>query len=110
MEDNIYQEDKNISQNTAETRKKVVRKYIQDGRTPACSGAKYGVSTAMISNWVRTYREECQTNDAAMLKLELTQEVYRFRQEKTELKENNLFLKKQRHFLRRKAISSLLVC
>ena len=38
------------------------RAYLQVVRN---KGAEYGVSSASISNWVRTYREECQTNDAA---------------------------------------------
>ena len=33
--------------------------------------AEYGVCTATITNWIRTYREECQTNDAAISEYEL---------------------------------------
>ena len=55
-----------MSHITAETRKKVVRQYMQDGRTFASLAAEYGVSKAMVSDWVRACREECQNNDDAM--------------------------------------------
>ena len=39
-----------------ETRRKVVRAHIQDGRTIASLVAEYGISGATVSNWVRSYR------------------------------------------------------
>ena len=42
-----------------ETRRKVVRAHIQDGRTIVSLVAEYGISRATVSNWVRLYREEC---------------------------------------------------
>lgn len=81
-----------------ETRKKVVREHIQDGRTINSLAAEYGVSKATISNWVRAYREECQTNDAEKSQLELMEEVRKLRQEKAELEKENLFLKKAAAF------------
>lgn len=83
-----------MSQNTTEARQKVVRHHIQDSRTIASLAAEYGVSKATISNWVRVYREECQSNENAMSELELMREVRRLRQEKAELEKKNLFLKK----------------
>ena len=68
-----------------ETRKKVVREHIQDGRTLVSLAAEYGVAKATISNWVRAYREECQTNDSEKSQLELMEEVRKLRQEKAEL-------------------------
>ena len=50
-----------------ETRRKVVRAHIQDGRTIASLVAEYGISGATVANWVRSYREECQNNDAGFL-------------------------------------------
>ena len=80
------------------TRKKIVQQHIQDGRTLASLAAEYGVSKASISNWVRTYREECQTNDEAKSQLELMEEVRKLRQEKAELEKENDFLKKAAAF------------
>ena len=88
------------------TKREVVRAHIQDGRTLSSLAAEYGVSNATISNWVRAYREECQTNEFEMLQLQLMEEVRRLRQEKAELEKENSFLKKQRHSLRKKSIKS----
>ena len=80
------------------TRKKIVKQHIQDGRTIQSLAAEYGVSKASISNWVRSYREECQTNDAEKSQLELMEEVRKLRQEKAELEKENDFLKKAAAF------------
>ncbi len=81
-----------------ETRKRVVREHIQDGRTIASLAAEYGVSRATVSNWVRAYREECLTNDEEKTQLELMEEVRKLRMEKLELEKENLFLKKAAAF------------
>ena len=83
---------------TDETKKKIVKVHIQDGRTIASLAAEYGVSTASISNWVRTYREECQTNNATKSEYELMQEVHKLRQELAEAKKENDLLKKAAAF------------
>ncbi len=80
------------------TRKKIVTQHIQDGRTLSSLAAEYGVSKASISNWVHTYREECQSNDEAKTQLELMEEVRKLRQEKAELEKENDFLKKAAAF------------
>ncbi len=80
------------------TRKKIVKQHIQEGRTLASLAAEYGVSKASISNWVRAYREECQTDDDAKSQLELMEEVRKLRQEKSELEKENDFLKKAAAF------------
>ena len=46
-----------------ETRRKVVRAHIQDGRTIARLVAEYGISRAAVFNWVCSYREDFQNND-----------------------------------------------
>lgn len=83
---------------TDETKKKVVKLHIQDGRTISSLAAEYGVCHATISNWIRAYREECQTNDASKSEYELMQEVHRLRQELAETKKENDFLKKAAAF------------
>lgn len=71
-----------MKQISDETKKKVVRLHIQDGRTLSSLAAEYGVASATVSNWVRAYREECQTNDEEKTQLELMEEVKRLRTEK----------------------------
>ena len=81
-----------------ETRQKIVRLHIQDGWTLKSLAAEYGVSQASISNWVRHYRKECQTNNKEKSQLELMEEVRKLRQEKAELEKENDFLKKAAAF------------
>ena len=76
-----------------ETRQKVVRAHIQDGRTIAGLVVDYGISGATVSNWVRSYRKECQNNDEEKSQLEMMEECYRLRREKAELEKENGFLK-----------------
>ena len=85
---------------SAETRRKVVRAHIQDGRTIASLVAEYGISGATVSNRVRSYREECQNNDEEKSQLEMMEERRRLRREKAELEKENSFLKKNSGILR----------
>ena len=57
-----------------ETRRKVVRAHIQDEHTIASLVAEYGISRATVSNWVRSYREECQNNDEEKSQVEMMEE------------------------------------
>lgn len=81
-----------------ETKRKVVKLHVQDGRTISSLAAEYGVCHATISNWMRTYRQECQKNDATKSEYELMQEVHNLRQELAEAKKENDFLKKAAAF------------
>ena len=81
-----------------ETRRKAVRAHIQDVRTIASLVAEYGISGATVSNWVRSYREECQNNDDERSRLEMMEELRRLRREKAELEKENGFLKKAAAF------------
>ena len=44
--------------------------------------AEFGISRAIVSNWVRSYREECQNNDEDKSQLEMVEELRRLRREK----------------------------
>ena len=83
---------------TDETRRKVVRAHIQDGRTVVSLVAEYGISRATVSNWGRSYREECQNNDEGKSQLGMMEELRRLRLEKAELEKKNSFLKKAAAF------------
>ena len=58
-----------------ETRRKVVRAHIQDGRMIVSLVAEYGISRATVSNLVRSYREECQNNDEEKPQLEMMEDI-----------------------------------
>lgn len=76
---------------TKEAKKKVVKLHIQDDRTISSLAAEYGVCHATVSNWIRAYREECQTNDAAKSENELMQEVRRSARNLQNLKRKTTF-------------------
>ncbi len=90
-----------------EIRRKVVRAHIQDGRTIASLVTEYGISRATVSNWVRSYREECQNNDEEKFQLVTLEELRRLRREKAKLEKKNSFYKKRWHSSRRKSISGI---
>lgn len=81
-----------------DTKKKIVKIHLQDGRTIASLAAEYGVSTASISNWVRSYREECQSNQEAQNEYELMSENRELKRKLEELNKENDFLKKAAAF------------
>lgn len=83
---------------TEETKKKVIKLHIQDGRTIASLAAEYVICHATVSNWIRAYREECQTNDTAKNENELMQEVRQLHQKLAESEKENDFLKKAAAF------------
>lgn len=87
-----------MSQFTEETKEKVVKLHIQNGRTIASLSAEYGACKATISNWVRNYREECQNNEEAKNEYELMQEVRKLRRQLEEAEKENRFLKKAAAF------------
>lgn len=74
-----------------ETRWKVVRAHIQDGRTIASFTAEYGISGAAVFNWRCSYREECQNNDEEKSQLDMVEEFRRLQREKVELEKENSF-------------------
>lgn len=83
---------------TDETKKKIVRAHIQDGRTVASLSAEYGASIPAINNWVRKYREECQNNSDTKNEYELMIENRNLKMKLEELEKENQFLKKAAAF------------
>ena len=69
-----------------------VRTFSMDARLPALR-----LSTAypepLFSNWVRSYREDCQNNDEEKSQLEMMEELRHLRREKARLEKENSFLK-----------------
>jgi len=84
---------------TDETKKKIVKLHLQDGRTIASLAAEYGVSKASVSNWIRNYREECQQNEEAQTEYELMLENRELKRRLLESEKENDFLKKVAAFV-----------
>ena len=43
-----------------EFKEKIVRLHLADGQSLSSISNEYNVSKSAISNWVKTYREECE--------------------------------------------------
>ena len=81
-----------------EFKEKIVRLHLADGQSLSSISNEYNVSKSSISNWVKTYREECQNNTTAKEEYDLMKENLRLKRELEEMKKENSFLKKAAAF------------
>ena len=81
-----------------ETRKKIVRLHLEEGRSLKSLSEEFSVSKSGISNWVKKYREECQTNADAKQEYDLMAEDLQLRKQLEEMEKENRFLKKAAAF------------
>ena len=81
-----------------DTRKEIVRLHIEAGRSLKSLSEEYSVSKSGISNWVKKYREECQTNTEAKKEYNLMAENLRLRKQLEDMEKENRFLKKAAAF------------
>ena len=81
-----------------ETRKKIVRLHLEEGRSLKSLSEEFSVSKSGISNWVKKYREECQTNADAKQEYDLMAENLQLRKQLEEMEKENRFLKKAAAF------------
>ena len=76
-----------------EFKHKIVKLHLE-GRTLKSLAEEYGVSKASISNWVKQYRSECQTNQELQEENDYLTEKRRLKKELQEIGKENAFLKK----------------
>ena len=82
----------------AELKQKIIRLHLEGGRTCQSLAKEYGVSKASISNWVKAYREECQTNQENKQDYDYMMENRKLRKQLEEQEKEILFLKKAAAF------------
>ena len=87
-----------MSKYSEELKKEIVRQHIKDVRSIKSLSLEYHVSKASISNWVKQYRDECQTNQEAKQEYDYMEEMGKLRRKNEELEKENLFLKKAAAF------------
>ena len=80
-----------------EVKHKIVKLHLE-GRTLKSLAEEYGVSKASISNWVKQYRSECQTNQELQQESDYLVENRRLKKELEEMRKENAFLKKAAAF------------
>ena len=81
-----------------DTKKKIVRLHLEEGRSLKSLSEEFSVSKSGISNWVKKYREECQTNADAKQEYDLMAENLQLRKQLEEMEKENRFLKKAAAF------------
>jgi transposase len=87
-----------MQQYETEFKQEIVRLHLEEGRTIKSLSEEYRISKASISIWVRTYREECQTNQEAKEDYDYMLENRKLRKQLEEVQKENLFLKKAAAF------------
>ena len=80
-----------------EVKHKIVKLHLE-GRTLKSLAEEYRVSKASISNWVKQYRSECQTNQELQEESDYLIENKRLKKELEEIRKENAFLKKAAAF------------
>lgn len=85
-----------------EFKKKIVRLFLEEGKTKKSISMEYNVSVASISNWVKQFRNECQNNEKVNDEYNYMKENLRLRKELEEVKKENDFLKKAAAFFAKK--------
>ena len=80
-----------------EVKHKIVKLHLE-GRNLKSLAEEYGVSKASISNWVKQYRSECQTNQELQEENDYLMENRRLKKELEEIRKENAFLKKAAAF------------
>ncbi len=71
--------------------------YLEEGRTVESISKEYSVSRSTITNWVKTYKEEC-TLDNEKISPSVYEENRRLKKLAAELEKENTFLKKAAAF------------
>ena len=87
-----------INKYDIEFKKKIVRLFLEEGRTKKSISNEFSVSVASISNWVKQFREECQINQKANDEYNYMKENLGLRKQLEEAKKENEFLKKAAAF------------
>ena len=87
-----------INKYANEFKKKIVRLFLEEGRTKKSISNEFSVSVASISNWVRQFHNECQINEKANNEYNYMKENLKLRKELEESKKEIEFLKKAAAF------------
>lgn len=81
-----------------EFKQKIVRLYLQEGRTIKSLNEEYQLGDGTVRKWVRAFREECEMNPELNDTKELYEENRKLRRELEEKNKEIAFLKKATAF------------
>lgn len=83
---------------STELKDKVIRLHLSEDRSMASLEREYNISKGSVSNWVKSYNKECQTDTEKNLEKDYYTDLLVLKKENEELKKENLFLKKAAAF------------
>ncbi len=81
-----------------ELKEKVLRLYLEEGRTKKSLTEEYHLGQGTITYWLQQRRKECKTNPIVQAETSSYEEIRRLRKELAEAKKENDFLKKAAAF------------
>lgn len=76
-----------------ELKEKVLRLYLEEGRTKKSLTEEYNLGQGTITYWLQQHRKECETNSTLQNESEQMREIRRLKKELVENKKENDFLK-----------------
>lgn len=91
----------NNSKYEPEVKAKVLRLYLEEGRTKKSLTDEYHLGQGTITYWLQQRRKECQTNPEGKEKTDSYLEIRRLQKELAEARKENDFLKKAAAFFAR---------
>lgn len=77
-----------------EFERKLIKLYIEYGRTLTSLSEKYIISKSTITEWIKKYREKCNANSEIQTEKNYFQETLKLKLHIEELEKENRFLKK----------------
>lgn len=83
---------------STELKEKVVKLHLSEGRSMSSLEREYNISKGSVSNWIKSYSKECQTDAVKQEEKDYYSQLLELKQEVDELKKENLFLKKAAAF------------
>ncbi len=81
-----------------EFKRKIVRLYLEGGRTIESINKEYHLGDGTLRMWVRRYQEECANNPTMQKEADILSENRRLKKELEEVRKENQFLKKAAAF------------
>lgn len=81
-----------------EFKRKLIKLHLEDGRTLTSLSEEYRISKSTITQWIKKYREECNTNSELQTEKDYFQETLKLKRQLEELEKENRFLKKAAAF------------
>lgn len=81
-----------------ELKQRIIKLYIQDGRTYKSLSDEYGFSRKVLSLWVKAYRESASADSLQAKQLADMEALRNLQKEVEELRKENDFLKKAAAF------------